>query len=641
MFTGFAVMKTFLSDLFTSEKLAQRAFFSTLLATLGTWCVAAWMACGGKLIDFSGTWKVSPLFGTIFALFFFAAVVFNLVFFYSEVPGKLKKWFLAACGVSVLAVSGVWFFWGITSGCYTFAALFFWGLPLAVFYKRWYWVIPGSICYTIAAVGVFEYCFLLGDIFHSLQLDVKFFSDSPHVLWKVSSLFAALASNVLFYAAVNKSSVRKFFSLNMYLVFVIWAVTYGTVWCMYFSARHNAAKETIALEHYSGTTADASGLRTLYHSEEKFPCTGESFYQKVETLQKDFRFWLESNDLYSQYRNECRKNFESIYTNPLSVLPDKIKQQWKTFFLSSQEVKQLEKLFSEAIPLYPHTFKNSFSMELPELKYAPEVAAVHLWSIRFALEQKDLRKAKLAFDGISSFKKIIKRIPLHAAQRHVFYFTQFQLFSIVKMLESGLLLPEDLENYLRFFEAERKALVQLEKKTVFGETVMRLMLLDSIPQIQCFPFPPVWDLISQSVSSIAFAGQAETFSGFAQRAEAFREKGYCRKLMCPAFPSEEYRADESRLLILETLLKLEVEKRRSGKYPDMSPPWLPKDPVNGRKLNYRKGNIKVMVHVYDPETQRAKRIVKQVNAVAVWSSGKDLRNTLAADPGILCGVIKL
>ena len=93
-----------MKKIFAREELGSIAFFSTLLATLGTWCVAAWMTLGGVMFDFSGEFKVSLWFKGIAAVLALTALFCNLAFFYTQVPDKFKKYFLAGCAVLACAV---------------------------------------------------------------------------------------------------------------------------------------------------------------------------------------------------------------------------------------------------------------------------------------------------------------------------------------------------------------------------------------------------------------------------------------------------------------------------------------------------------------------------------------------------------
>ena len=62
-------MKIFSKNFFTPEELGRWAFGGLLLATLGSWSVAAWMTLGGWLVDFSKGVEISPVFTGIFIIF--------------------------------------------------------------------------------------------------------------------------------------------------------------------------------------------------------------------------------------------------------------------------------------------------------------------------------------------------------------------------------------------------------------------------------------------------------------------------------------------------------------------------------------------------------------------------------------------
>ena len=80
----------------------------------------------------------------------------------------------------------------------------------------------------------------------------------------------------------------------------------------------------------------------------------------------------------------------------------------------------------------------------------------------------------------------------------------------------------------------------------------------------------------------------------------------------------------ARLRALRVLVAVELEKRRTGKYPaELKDPLL--DPFTGESLKYRVG--KIQYEVYTPSKEGGRTTIRRTGkGVAVWSVGKNRRD---------------
>ena len=621
-------MKATIKKIFSREELGSIAFFSTLLATLGSWCVAAWMTLGGVIFDFSGKFKVSPWFTGIAAVFALTALLCNLGFFYTQVPEKFKKWFLVSCLLLACAVGVSGLFFGINTACCIFIAAFLWILPLAVFRKYWYWVIPGSIFYTAAAIGLLTYCRYLWNL--TVFIFTAYFDEIPLSLSYLSwCIWIAFIYNAGLYAAAQQKSLKKFFHPAIFVLIFFWLASYGVSFMAFSYSERRAAEEITKLEQYFGHTADSNGLSSIYYSKAKRPA--------------DYNFWAKLKILGAQYDDRLPPAFEAVSQTPCGQIPEQIRQEWKKFFFSSPERKEAEELFSKPLPTplrkYNDTLLSAVSWD--EMDRPTEWGMMHLWSLVFALEDKDPARARKAFDSMVKYKNILNCSTFWSIQHTGFLYSQIQGRGIEKMLSSGFLSEEEIRHYLHYFESERKQLPELERRSVFGDSVYSLNMCEYFNKSKHLLFPPVRYITQQLRTDIASSCRTDSLAEAEKKFASLKLKHLLRRICGFELGSEEFKSAQCRLLIFETLLKLELEKRKTGQYPDSAPEWLPADPLNGRKLNYRKGSIKIMSYVYDPQTQKFKPSVRTKKAAAVWSSGKDLSNTPEKDSEDLCAVIEL
>ncbi len=622
-------MKAFIKKIFSGENLGSLAFFSTLLATLGTWSVAAWMTLGGCLIDFSEDWKISIWFLLIAAVLALTALLCNLAFFYTKVPDKFKKWFLVGSSVLACAVGGSGFFFGLEIASYTFAAVFFWILPLAVFHKEWHRVIPGSIFYSITTVGIVICCTILSDYFDWLQikqvLQPKEFS---WLLWCYPAVFTAFVFNAKLYAATEKRSLRQFFTPAVFFLFAVVAAAYGISYIGACSSERNAEKNIILFEQYFGSSADAKGLYNLYYGNK---------------MNDGLRFWTKVRNFHEQYDRKVKQNFRASHSAPNGQFYGAIRQEWKNTFLSSPEVDGLTRLFSGSVPLPDRDYRSGklYTVHIDEFDIAVDFAKIQLWLLHFALEEKNLTQAAEAFERLCKYKNIMQNSFYFCLHDKAFTYTIFQLWGMEKLLTSSLLQENDLEKYLQYFESERKKLPEFERRCIFGDTIMSLDMLYVVAEKAKFFFPPLKYFCNQVRSSSASSFQANSYAAAAVNLTNSGTKYVIPQLLNFSLYGNRFKLANLRLLLLETQLKLELEKRAKGKYPDNVPAWFPTDPFTGKKLNYHKGLIDITEFVYDPESKYMERQVRQINAVAIWSSGPEQQSSLAANTNFLNAIIRL
>ena len=81
---------------------------------------------------------------------------------------------------------------------------------------------------------------------------------------------------------------------------------------------------------------------------------------------------------------------------------------------------------------------------------------------------------------------------------------------------------------------------------------------------------------------------------------------------------------------METLIGIELEKRRTGKYPDKleNPPV---DPFTGKPMFYKKGKMPLIVKVWDPALDRLVPERREADGIAVWSLGENRKNEQGQD----------
>ena len=335
VFQGRGVMKIFPKNFFTPEELGRWAFGGLLLATLGSWSVAAWMTLGGWLVDFSNGVEISPFFSGIFILFVLIAAFFNLAFFYSCVPEKFKKWFFPFCAVLALTVLGCGYFFGKEIGYYTFIAAFFWLLPLVVFHKNSHWVIPGSACWTLFFMGCGAFYDLMQNCFRVIHMQMAVFSNIEvlAVVTGGTALGGALFCLVKLYTLHEKR--WKILSVPTVCVLTLFFISWGAMTGMAFYEESIYQKNLICTDGFSDFSLDSDGLRRNHYKNMSF----------------DWDFWRKFEKALRQFKEQAALQKQNVFIEfSRGDLDKKSAAAWKKTLDSSVQIGELEKLLSGTIP---------------------------------------------------------------------------------------------------------------------------------------------------------------------------------------------------------------------------------------------------------------------------------------------------
>ncbi len=618
VFQGRGVMKIFPKNFFTPEELGRWAFGGLLLATLGSWSVAAWMTLAGRLLDFSNGVTISPFFTGTSILFVLIAAFFNLAFFYSCVPEKFKKWFFPFCSVLALTVLGCGYFFGKEIGYYTFIAAFFWLLPLVVFHKDSHWVIPGSACWTFVFLGVQAFYEVIDGHYRLLNLlQAEIFPVTFNVaLAGCFTIWGALFCLWQLYS--GNDHCKKIFSRSnvaMLIVFpVSWIIMTGAAFCEERTCQRNV----VQTKEFFGFPLTADGLRNFYYKE----APGNlDFWEKIEQLSETF----------SKQTADRKQN--GFIAFPEGKFDKKTMEAWKNTLDASPQIKEITSLFSHKLPPRQREFKKYRlgCITLDELYLLRQVSRLQAWRMRFALEKNDMATAVEALECIN--KSIDRSDKDFVLISHLLSHSLLELKKNVVglLLENGQLEPHEIKKQLDLLIEKRKHLAAMERTALGGEIAVALDFQDGIwegetwlPAIKKIRWfvPQYWYIIKHSNNLFIETYQKNSFKWdpLLYRHIMFDRKGYGDHV------PGRYTELKTMYLLLETLLKLELEKRKIGGYPESAPEWLPLDPFTGRKFHYKKGDMPILEAVHDPKTNQLRTVQRTVKAVALWSEGVNRKN---------------
>ena len=469
VFQGRGVMKIFPKNFFTPEELGRWAFGGLLLATLGSWSVAAWMTLGGWLVDFSEGVEISPVFTGIFILFVLIAAFFNLAFFYSCVPEKFKKWFFPFCSVLALTVLGCGYFFGKEIGYYTFIAAFFWLLPLVVFHKDSHWVIPGSACWTLFFMGCGAFYDLLQNFCKIMNWQMAVFSNIESNVAVAG--FAAVWGGFFCFAKLYSPQEKwwKILSVPVVSVLTLFFISWGAMTGMAFYEESTYQKNLICTDGFSDFSLDADGLRRMYYKNMSF----------------DWEFWEKCKRLLRKFKEQTALQKQNAFIEfPRGHVEKKALISWKNTLDSSVQLRELEKLLSGTLPPQFRLYKKYYlcCLVLDEIFLLHDFCRIQTWRIRFALENNDPAMALEALKRIDNSVEYLMNDHISIVHKYSQRLLDEKKNALELLLESGLLPEQELKKQIDISIRGRKKLAEVEHHVQHRRQEYPVYIESSYPQ---------------------------------------------------------------------------------------------------------------------------------------------------------------
>ena len=615
-------MKAFIKKIFSRENLGSIAFFSVLLATLGILGVSSWMVLGKQFASlffmdkYAEPWELFfPWFRWSFILLGSASFILNLWFGIKDLSIKPRIFygsiFLFCTGIATVMIltfpSLQLFFWYIA---------FMLILPLFFFYANWKWMIPCVLCCAAAIWGWYEYILFLKSFFDYWNLSSDNIVPCNIVLIECANVFliAGLLLQGKIYATAAGKRYKEIFTGPVWTIILLYAVTWGAALVFAHTADADAKKEISCWERTSPIAARPEKLKAAYYDHGKIVPNAE--------------FW----ENFAELRNMCYPlpwvaNWELFHRTPHGVLPEKEFGEWQQFFHSSQDIKDLQKLFASDIPFPVYNFPRSPRKiaEFKEGDLSIFFCNMQLWELNFALKSKNFSAAVKVLDRWENFKQF-----LYANKFSIYSFLTLaevefrKSFALEKLLASGAMNTQTIRKQLQVIAADKKFFASAEKQMVENHGAMLLYFLNQ--NEYNFPnliFPAFRHLYSTLRGTAALSYRTDTFDLARKRMEKLEKKNIFPALLPGKDWSTKFQRTFTRLLVFETFLKLELEKQAKGSYPAQAPSWLPPDPFTGRQLHYCKGEVFISEPVFDSKSGSYKLVPDIVDAVAIWSAGED------------------
>ena len=293
------------------------------------------------------------------------------------------------------------------------------------------------------------------------------------------------------------------------------------------------------------------------------------------------------------------------------------------------------------------------AMSSPDLSNVRELARQGLLRIVYALEDGEFDVASTSLERMDAYREYLWKDHTSYTFLTGIAVESYRLKAMEKILASGLPPDEWLTaQAARLVEVERQAEL-LEEHYLFGESVIDLNIFhwlahyagnDVYPCLAglhfCslrFFFPQGWWLAANDLKGMTKTLRVRHFSELPTSRTGY----YGVDMLLPALSKGTVKKQSliASCRVLRGLIQAELQKRRTGVYPD-SPTDLPVDPFTNQPLKYRKGKCGVTRYyakwVPDEIEDGAEGVeaskngqwtlegkTETVNAVQIWSIGAD------------------
>ncbi|MBQ6351840.1 MAG: hypothetical protein IJJ28_01055 [Lentisphaeria bacterium] len=619
---------------------AHRAFNALTFAIFGSWSLlAAFVLAGGlrglarngmiSMMDFT-SWPDIPeppeppyllvLFICVGCLFAAVAVVRHWQF-------RLKWRFAWLCIIAVLAVVGgaVGQRWGAAWGAVAILLAAIWVFPMAAYSDQWKLVLLRGALWTLPAVW-FKFP---GEKF----VIRKFGADAPATndIWlspgdlllqelKVGALIAMLLAGYVLTAVIHARAGnqpwRKMFGREVKLTLAVCAAIYLLSVGMAFAAQRRADRAMAELEKFFGAPLTAETVEKRYY----------------EGREADGEFWNKLMMLVNNYYDNWTKWGDLANCGDETLTPERFRA-WKRDFESDAELKRIEENFDTVPPAEHRTYCRKSLTDLacdnvPRLRH---MFSYELWRIRFAVADRDERGALAALRKMENLREHLTYDDIVTSRLIMVRGENLRLDALERLLAAGLLSDAELRRQQTLLDACERGFDRLHRLSVrtevteiletwFGDMRKGLNVREFWPKSSNYDaawpyrwfFPPYWYLYEANREALAEVCRADDFCELARRVPPLSDRNvliweYGNGLRSVG---ERMNALKFRYALMRALIDVELEKRRTGKYPAIlkAPPV---DPVTGKAATFINGEFTVMEKPWTPPMQSSKDPVER------------------------------
>ena len=616
-------MKNFLKKLFFYDRPAEGAFAGTTLLLVSLWLgPALFLLCGGlencnSPIQWTRFWQLVFILPIPFCALYALTAWFH--FYLRKFSGKKKTALvliiLALCVVMYLLCSDV----NSPAGPAALI-LFFILLPLVLIPRVWTIILPRCACMLGA-------CWLVWD-------GISGYPRFQLLFWFCGCLVLLLAGYVFsgfMYARAGQVPFRQLFGRGVRILWgcvaAVWLISLGMV----FVNRVRADLAGKDLERHFARPFSVQALKTFYTNGRKVDA---AFWDKLE------------KSAASTSKNWIKFKGGPISSSPEGVYPPELLKEFEALLERTGTFREEETMFDRPLPARDIEYQTGAlaGVHLPELNLMREFCRWELWRIRFAVAKNDLPGALNALKRMknASYYLVDKPSSLLAALVMI-RCENYRLQGMELLLAAGIVPEEVLKEWQNELDGDDRKIPQINFDSLYPEAAMAQDACQAViygdggvyehsdaPIFQVrWLFPPMWYCSAICHYEVVRRFRVREFGAMPKiKLQLF---GYLSGDRFPVYTQNKFDQLSARYRAMRALIRVEQEKRRTGKYPDTleNPPV---DPFTGKPMRYKKGAIPVAESVWNVKKKYFDDSkVRSAEGIAVWSLGPNRKDDQGLD----------
>ncbi|MBE6372164.1 MAG: hypothetical protein E7055_08840 [Lentisphaerae bacterium] len=624
-------MKNILKKMFFVDAPAQGAFAGTTMLLVSLWLAPAlYLLCDGLARPwvFRGNPQALILLLPVPAFLYW--LILFIRFHRSEILCKKPKWnspgmlvslafLLAAMATAPWIPSS----YGIGYGFCFLLVLPVWVMPPASMPRYWKYWLPRAFCWTGAfwCADHFLKCLRLT----CSEVWVFYMRTSMTTIWDGNytpgkDLMIVYLGVILFIAGYLLSAkmyaaagipFKKIFGLPVKIMLGIWATVYLISGGMAV-VQHRAAERTAAeLGEFFGYPLNADGLNALLRKN-GWGITAKPFIPHHYL----FHPYLTKNNV---------------------VLPKKLRQQWQAEIEGLTPLKEwerdLDKPFrSGFFPMKNDRLDCAFSYHSDYRSFF----WLEWWKIVFLLEKNDPAEALKVLHRMENALEFYRRNPINMHEL-LWNDAHCRLNVMELLLADGRVPDPELKRWSADLEQREKEIPERERLSIYMHTVrincLFYRLAHGDHSLPLYPlrwlYPPAWYYAELDRKMSLSRFRHNRYSKLPYSDYNFGIGRFYSNLPVQIM-TRNSRTLTAKYRAMRALIGVELEKRRTGKYPDQleNPPV---DPFTGKPMFYKKGKMPLLVKVWNPALGKLIPERREADGIAVWSLGWNRKSEQGQD----------
>ena len=639
-------MKTFLKKLFYLDAPAEGAFAGTTLLFVSLWLAPAlYLLCGGE-----ADWTPKQLFRgenrpLVFLWLPLVLLLYWLILFVrfhrSEILRRKPKWnspgMLVSLAVLIPTLAAALMLSQQNAVGYGFCLLLVlpvWAMPPASLPEQWkYWLARG-LCWTGAFLCAVHFLKCLRLTWHYewfYGMSTTTCRDGNYtpgkdllIVWLGVILFiAGYLSSAKMYAAAAGIRFRKIFGLPVKITLGIGAAVYLVSGVMAVAQHHAAERTASELGEFYGYPLNAAGMNALLRK------TGwsDGIQGKDRRLEDQLRKSLQRYDV-SRYPYLWIGN---------AVLPEADRKRWRTEIEQLQALKTLELELEKLLqPGFVPAEDGSVGTASNYGSIFWRFCCFERWKIIFLLEENKVPEALASLKRMENALEYFRRNPvnIHAL---IWNDAQCRLDAMELLLADGRVPDPELKRWAADLEQREKEIPERERLSIYIHAVgindLFYRLAHGDHSLPLYPlrwlYPPAWYYAELDRKMSLSRFRHNRYTELPCTNYKFGIGRFYSNLPVQIM-TRLSRTLTAKYRAMRALIGVELEKRRTGKYPDkLENP--PADPFTGKPMFYKKGKMPLIVKVWDPALGRLIAEKREADGISIWSVGWNRKNDQGQD----------